>query len=185
MRRSLKRYKTKKYKKRKTYKKSRKMRGGDNIGGNCSDPNFSIYNTNLLKLFPYKGGTKEEDEQFRNEFINNPPSTSITDPVELGRLQKSIQNEEIRNNQNNRFKIDENERQINQQQIQNNFINQARTTPINNNYQPSTNNTNKRFSKFDLGGSKKRRSKRKTTKSKKGGKLTLEDQYKNDEGSQF
>jgi hypothetical protein len=30
--------------------------GGNNIGANCSDPNFSIYNTNLLKLFPYKGG---------------------------------------------------------------------------------------------------------------------------------
>jgi hypothetical protein len=31
---------------------SRKMKGG-NFGGNCSDPNFSIYNTNMLKLFPY------------------------------------------------------------------------------------------------------------------------------------
>ncbi len=41
------------------HKKSKKLRGGNRIGGNniganCSDPNFSIYNTNLLKLFPYK-----------------------------------------------------------------------------------------------------------------------------------
>ena len=36
---------------RKIYKKKH-MRGG-NFGGNCPDPNFSIYNTNLLKLFPY------------------------------------------------------------------------------------------------------------------------------------
>jgi hypothetical protein len=28
------------------------MKGG-NFGENCPDPNFSIYNTNLLKLFPY------------------------------------------------------------------------------------------------------------------------------------
>jgi hypothetical protein len=35
---------------RKTYK----MRGGRNIGANCNDPNFSIYNTRGLSLFPYK-----------------------------------------------------------------------------------------------------------------------------------
>ena len=28
--------------------------GGRNVGYNCEDPNFSIYNTNLLKLSPYK-----------------------------------------------------------------------------------------------------------------------------------
>lgn len=37
---------------RKNYKKKHSMKGG-NFGGNCPDPNFSIYNTNLLKLFPY------------------------------------------------------------------------------------------------------------------------------------
>jgi hypothetical protein len=41
---------------RKNYKKKystkNHMKGG-NFGGNCPDPNFSIYNTNLLKLFPY------------------------------------------------------------------------------------------------------------------------------------
>jgi hypothetical protein len=32
----------------------RTRRGGHNIGANCPDPNYSIYNTNFLKLFPYK-----------------------------------------------------------------------------------------------------------------------------------
>jgi hypothetical protein len=31
-----------------------KQRGGQNIGAGCPDPNFSIYNTSQLKLFPYK-----------------------------------------------------------------------------------------------------------------------------------
>jgi len=39
-------------------KQSRKRKGGNlygtGIGSNCYDPNYSIYNTNLLKLFPYK-----------------------------------------------------------------------------------------------------------------------------------
>jgi hypothetical protein len=29
-------------------------RYGTGIGANCYDPNQSIYNTNMLKLFPYK-----------------------------------------------------------------------------------------------------------------------------------
>ena len=37
---------------------TRKMRGGTcygtGVGSNNYDPNFSIYNTNMLKLFPYK-----------------------------------------------------------------------------------------------------------------------------------
>lgn len=36
----------------------RKQRGGmcfgNGVGANSNDPNFSIYNTNMLKLFPYK-----------------------------------------------------------------------------------------------------------------------------------
>ena len=36
---------------RKSMKKGK--RGGRNLGSNCNDPNFSIYNTNMLKLFPY------------------------------------------------------------------------------------------------------------------------------------
>jgi hypothetical protein len=32
----------------------KKQTGGANLGAGCPDPNFSIYNTNELKLFPYK-----------------------------------------------------------------------------------------------------------------------------------
>ena len=45
---------------RRSHSRSRKIAGGGNIrygtgvGANCHDPNKSIYNTNLLKLFPYK-----------------------------------------------------------------------------------------------------------------------------------
>jgi hypothetical protein len=31
-----------------------KQDGGQNIGANCTDPNFSIYNTRELTLFPYR-----------------------------------------------------------------------------------------------------------------------------------
>jgi hypothetical protein len=30
-----------------------KQMGGSNIGANCNDPNFSIFNTKALQLFPY------------------------------------------------------------------------------------------------------------------------------------
>jgi hypothetical protein len=30
------------------------VRFGTGVGSNCHDPNQSIFNTNLLKLFPYK-----------------------------------------------------------------------------------------------------------------------------------
>lgn len=43
---------TKKNHKRIRHSKNHNFKGG-NFGGNCTDPNFSIYNTNLLKLFPY------------------------------------------------------------------------------------------------------------------------------------
>jgi len=58
----------KKYKKSKKYKKTRggNRIGGNNIGANCNDPNFSIYNTNLLKLFPYKGGNLQIDDPYKN-----------------------------------------------------------------------------------------------------------------------
>ena len=45
---------------RRSRSRSRKVAGGGNIrygtgvGANCHDPNKSIFNTNLLKLFPYK-----------------------------------------------------------------------------------------------------------------------------------
>ena len=54
-------------KKGKKSKKHKKTRGGNRIGGNnCNDPNFSIYNTNLLKLFPYKGGELQLDDPYKN-----------------------------------------------------------------------------------------------------------------------
>jgi hypothetical protein len=43
---------------RKTRKNRRKQKGGvcygNGVGANSYDPNYSIYNTNMLKLFPYK-----------------------------------------------------------------------------------------------------------------------------------
>lgn len=51
--------KTKKSKKAHKYnRKSRKQRGGmcfgNGVGANSYEPNYSIYNTNMLKLFPYR-----------------------------------------------------------------------------------------------------------------------------------
>ena len=53
------------FSKSKKYKKTKKTRGGNNIGSNCNDPNFSIYNTNMLKLFPYKGGKTRNSKKTR------------------------------------------------------------------------------------------------------------------------
>jgi hypothetical protein len=43
---------------KKSRRHTRKQRGGmcfgNGVGANSSNPNFSIYNTNLLKLFPYR-----------------------------------------------------------------------------------------------------------------------------------
>jgi hypothetical protein len=59
--------------KKRKYRKGKKRKtrggnriGGNNIGANCNDPNFSIYNTNLLKLFPYKGGELQTDDIYKN-----------------------------------------------------------------------------------------------------------------------
>jgi hypothetical protein len=50
--------KTRKGKKSKKSRKSRKQRGGmrygTGVGSNCFEPNYSIYNTPALSLFPYK-----------------------------------------------------------------------------------------------------------------------------------
>jgi len=46
------------YRKSKKNKKSRKQKGGtcygSGVGANSYDPNYSIYNTRELKLFPYR-----------------------------------------------------------------------------------------------------------------------------------
>jgi len=39
---------------RKTRKYRGGMRFGNGVGANSNDPNYSIFNTNMLKLFPYK-----------------------------------------------------------------------------------------------------------------------------------
>ena len=44
----------------------RKFKGGNNIGGICDTGNFSIYNTNMLKLFPYRGGNLDINDQYKN-----------------------------------------------------------------------------------------------------------------------
>jgi hypothetical protein len=52
------RRKTRKNIKGRKARKSRKQRGGmcygNGVGANSYDPNYSIYNTNMLKLFPYR-----------------------------------------------------------------------------------------------------------------------------------
>lgn len=48
---------SKKHKKTcKRYTSKNKTKRGGGYGGNpfCNNPNFNIFNTNLLKLFPYK-----------------------------------------------------------------------------------------------------------------------------------
>jgi hypothetical protein len=50
--------KKRKTKKNKTRKQKRQIKKGgamfgNGYGANCNDPNYNIYNTNLLKLFPY------------------------------------------------------------------------------------------------------------------------------------
>jgi hypothetical protein len=48
---------SRKRKNNKRKKTNRKIKGGavfgNGYGSNCNDPNYNIYNTNLLKLFPY------------------------------------------------------------------------------------------------------------------------------------
>jgi len=48
------RKKTKYLRRGRKTRRGKKLRGGTNVGCNTNDPNFSIYNTQLLKLFPYK-----------------------------------------------------------------------------------------------------------------------------------
>jgi hypothetical protein len=187
------------------------MRGGDGIGSNCSDPNFSIYNTNLLKLFPYKGGTKEEDDkrerekskqtqqQIQRDFMRG--STVITDPVQLDRLEQARITEAERDRENKRI--------IDLLEANKTKLVPFPTTPMT---QKEINRQNKKDKKdneylnseqkkegkltiddLNLGGSTKRKTKsiktnqhksRKSRKSRRGGVFTLDDQYKDDEGSQ-
>jgi len=58
--------KSRKYKSKKRRINKKTHRGGNGIGSNCNDPNFSIYNTNMLKLFPYKGGKLDINDTYKN-----------------------------------------------------------------------------------------------------------------------
>jgi hypothetical protein len=52
---TIKRCKNKKSYKKYSYKRNKKnKRGGRGVGANNYDPNFNIYNSNMLTLFPYK-----------------------------------------------------------------------------------------------------------------------------------
>jgi hypothetical protein len=56
-RKTIKKRMTRKSYKKKSYTKKRYFKGG-NFGGHCPDPfNYSIYNSNMLKLFPYSPST--------------------------------------------------------------------------------------------------------------------------------
>ena len=182
--------KTKKQRKSRKGRKSKKYRGGNKIGGNnigsnCNDPNFSIYNTNMLKLFPYKGGSAIPPESNQN----------------LLRTQEGIEIEQLTEEQRQQRLEEEEERQrledIRRQEIQDAFINGQ---PVNlNDSDDSFNSDMSELRLSDLGGGlkvkkgkkgkKSRKGKKckkdRKSKKRKGGKLYLDDPYKNSEGPQY
>jgi hypothetical protein len=175
------------HRKSKKTKKSKKIRGGNRIGGNniganCNEPNFSIYNTNLLKLFPYKGGSAIPPES--NLELLQSPEEEERQQIEQQRLEDERQRLEDEEDINN---IDLNELDnIRRQNIQDEFI---RGDNVNNN---NNNNNNfdepemERLSLSDLGGSKQKKSRKsRRYKKRKGGNLKSDDVYKNSEGPQF
>jgi hypothetical protein len=205
------------FSKSKKYKKTKKNRGGGNIGSNCNDPNFSIYNTNLLKLFPYKGGSAIPPES-NMELLRTPEGLEIEqhrlENEERQRLED--ENEEDINDIDNTFDISQNVNNLSEnsydlndsdniirQNIQNDFIRGENINDSSIHYLDDSDMSELRLS--DLGGgfkqkksrkgrkskkNKKSRKGRKSRKSKKsrkrkGGKLYLDDPYKNSEGPQY
>ncbi len=182
------------FSKTKKYKKNKKIRGGSNIGSNCNDPNFSIYNTNMLKLFPYKGGKAI------------PPESNM----ELLRTPEGLELEQLTEEERQQRLEEEEERQIledlRRQAIQDAFINGQ---PVNlndsNDSDDSFNSDMEELRLSDLGGGLKQKKSKKSKKSRKsknskkgrksrkskkgrkskGGKLYLADPYKNSEGPQY
>lgn len=200
-----KRRKQKKSKRTKKNKKQKKITGGNRIGGNniganCNDPNFSIYNTNLLKLFPYKGGRAIPPES--NMELLQSPEEEERQQIEQQRLEnerQQLENEEDNNNMEI-SDIDLNELDnIRRENIHNEFIrgDHINREPANldNAFMYDSDMEPLRLS--DLGGSNKKnnRKDRKTRKTrkirknkkrvKKGGELQADDIYKNSEGPQF
>ena len=199
--------------KTKKYKKTKKIRGGNRIGGNnigsnCNDPNFSIYNTNMLKLFPYKGGkaippesnmellrTPEGlEEEERQRRLEEEDEESIHNIEDISDLDLSENNDSINSDDERR------------RDIQNDFIRGENINDSSIHYLDDSDMSELRLS--DLGGgskqkkskkgrksrkskkgrkSKKSRKARKSRKSRKrkGGNLYLDDPYKNNEGPQY
>ena len=196
--------KTKKHKKpkrtTKKYRKSRKFRGGNRIGGNnigsnCNDPNFSIYNTNLLKLFPYRGGSAIPPE--RNMKLLQSPEAEERLRLEEEERQRLIEEERLEYENEIRRQNDEDDRV--RENIQDDFINNNNNNNNPRNYLDDSDESDmERLSLSELGGSKqknkrkgkkqtkKRRTKKQTKKRRtKGGELQLDDPYKNSEGPQY
>ena len=195
--------KKRKYKKTRKGKKSRKTRGGNRIGGNniganCNEPNFSIYNTNLLKLFPYKGGSVTPPES-NTELLKSPEAQErqrLQDEAiqrledEEHEARQRLIEEDERNRLDNIRRQNEEDDRI-RENIQNDFVNGPVIPRIPN---PFINNISdndsvmERLSLSELGGSKQK-NKRKSRKSRKsitkGGELQSDDIYKNNEGPQF
>ena len=204
------------------FPKTKKIRGGNRIGGNnigsnCNDPNFSIYNTNLLKLFPYKGGSAIPPES-NMELLRTPEGLEIEqqrlENEERQRLED--ENEEDINDIDNTFDISQNVNNLSEnsydlndsdniirQNIQNDFIRGENINDSSIHYLDDSDMSELRLS--DLGGGSKQKKSRKGRKSKKnkksrkgrksrkskksrkrkGGKLYLDDPYKNSEGPQY
>jgi hypothetical protein len=192
--------------------KKYKNRGGSNIGSNCNDPNFSIYNTNMLKLFPYKGG-KAIPPESNMELLRTPEGLEIEELEE----QQRLEDEDVNNmDMDNSINISENSYDLNdsddirRQNIQNDFIrgenihddnsihylDDSEMEPLNLSdlggglKQKKTRKSKKsrkgRKSKKSRKGKKGKKSKKsKKSRKRKGGKLYLDDQYKNSEGPQY
>jgi hypothetical protein len=172
--------------------KSKKLRGGNrfggnNIGANCYDPNFSIYNTNMLKLFPYKGGSAIPPE--RNMKLLQSPEAEERLRLEEEERERLIEEERLEHENEIRRQNDEDDRI--RENIQNEFINNNNNNNNPRNYLDESDEPDmERLSLSELGGSKqknKRKSRKgkRSRKSKKGGELQLDDPYKNSEGPQY
>ena len=174
------------FSKTKRYKKTKKNRGGgSNIGSNCNDPNFSIYNTNLLKLFPYKGG-KAIPPESNMELLRTPEGLEEEERqqrLEHEERQRLEDENEDFNDMDNSLNISENSYDLNdsddirRQNIQNDFIRGENINDDNSiHYLDDSDMSELRLS--DLGGSNQKKSKksrksknsRKSKKSRKGRK---------------
>jgi hypothetical protein len=201
--------------------KKYKNRGGSNIGSNCNDPNFSIYNTNMLKLFPYKGG-KAIPPESNMELLRTPEGLELEEQQRLEDERQRLEDEDV-NDMDNSINISEHFNNISEnsydlndsddirrQNIQNDFI-RGENIHDDNSIHYLDDSEMEPLNLSDLGGGLKQKKTRKSKKSRKGrkskksrksrkgkkgkkskksrkrkgGKLYLDDQYKNSEGPQY